>query len=337
MATGAAGIEHGGEELPPEILERRICDFELQIEGRALERVIERFRGELAAAGITQVKPVFYLSDEWGVPEGTVAIGIPFYLADDQLFRLHGQRGAIVEGEGEEDILRYLRHEMGHVVNYAYRLFATDAWTALFGAMSLPYEEEYPVVPFSPDFVRHLPGSYAQKHPDEDWAETFAVWMTPGLDWRELYADAPGALRKLEYCEHVMAQLRHQPPLVTRVEIDDEVRRITRTLHDYYVDIDALVHVPRSLDGDLQSIFRQKEPGQPELAEAAELLRRHQRALAVSVYRWTAVPPEFVLRLIAYLISRAQALALRYPVPDTDLVLIDTTAFLTMLATTKRR
>src|SRR5262245_26356472 len=103
-------------DVPPEVLARRICDFGLQIEGRPLERVIERFRGELAALGIEQVKPVFYLSDSWGVPEGTVAIGLPFYLADEALLRAQARHGGLVEGEGEDDILRYLRHEMGHVV-----------------------------------------------------------------------------------------------------------------------------------------------------------------------------------------------------------------------------
>jgi hypothetical protein len=335
MAMATDQIVHGGDEIEPELLEQRICDFDLQIEGRALERVIDRFRAELEAFGITQVKPAFYLSDEWGVPEGTVAIGIPFYLADDRLLRLHG-RGVIVEGEGEHDILRYLRHEMGHVVNYAYRLFASPEWTELFGQMTLPYEEEYTAVPFSPDFVRHLPGSYAQKHPDEDWAETFAVWMTPGLPWRELYADSPGALRKLEYCDRTMRLLRDQPPLVTSVELDDDVQRLTTTLHDYYADSDSHIRIPRSLDSDLQAVFRARSEGEGEMEDACELMRRHQRALAVSVYRWSAVLPEFVLRLIAHLVTRAQELELRYPKADRELVLLDFTAFLTMLAANQR-
>jgi hypothetical protein len=330
MATDE--IVHGGDDIAPELLERRICDFDLQIEGRALERVIDRFRAELEACGITHVKPAFYLTDEWGVPEGTVAIGIPFYLADDQLLRLHGMRGVIVEGDGEQDILRYLRHEMGHVVNYAYRLFAAPEWTELFGQMSLPYEEEYSAVPFSSDFVRHLPGSYAQKHPDEDWAETFAVWVTPGLPWRELYADSPGALRKIEYCDRTMRSLRDQPPLVTSTELDYDVQRITTTLQDYYADGQWSIRIPRSLDSDLQAIFRPRSEGTTELEDACELLRRHQRAMAVSVYRWSAVPPEFVLRLTAHLIARAQELGLRYPKADRELVLIDLTAFLTMLS-----
>ena len=336
--TGPVGVD-GNEELPPEILERRICDFDLQIEGRRLERVIERFREELVRCGITLVQPAFYLTDEWGVPEGTVAIGIPFYLADDRLLALHGRRGALVEGDGDEDILRYLRHEMGHVVNYAYQLFATEEWTALFGPMSLPYEEEYRVVPFSPEFVRHLPGGYAQKHPDEDWAETFAVWMTPGSPWREHYADAPGALAKLEYCERTMTALRAVPPSVTTVELHGEVQRLRTRLQDFYTDAAEPLRIPRSLDGDLQALFahRSGPAGDEALAEASELLRRHQRALAVSVYRWTAVDPSVGMRVVAHLIERAEALGLRYRPTDRDLILVELSGFLTMLATNYQR
>jgi hypothetical protein len=317
-------------ELPPEILERRICDFDLQIDGRALEPVIDRFRAELTSSGITLLQPAFYLSDEWGVPDGTVAIGIPFYLADDQLFRVHGDRGSLVEGDGEADILRYLRHEMGHVVNYAYRLFETPEWTALFGDITLPYEDRYPVVPFSRDFVRHLPGGYAQKHPDEDWSETFAVWMTPGSSWRTLYADAPGALRKLEYCERTMAALRDRIPAVTAVELDSDVKEITSRLHEYYPEHPG-VEIPQSLDGDLQAIFGRRDAGEAS-DDAVSLLHEHRRTLAASVYRWTAVDPEQVGALISSLSARAGSLGLRYPVADREAVLIDLCSFLTMLA-----
>ena len=109
-------------DLPAEILNKRICDFDLHIEGGPLENVIERFRRELAECGITKLHPAFYLSDEWGVSDGTVAIAIPFYLADERLRRVQQDEIGIVEGKDDEDILRYLRHEMGHVVNYAYQL-----------------------------------------------------------------------------------------------------------------------------------------------------------------------------------------------------------------------
>ena len=174
---------------------------------RACEPVIEEFRAELARCGITQVVPRFHLSTEWGVPFGTVVIGIPFYLARPELTELHGEQVGHIEGFNRADILRYLRHEMGHVINYAYKLYDLEEWVKLFGSITQPYREEYRPQPFSRRFVRHLPGWYAQKHPDEDWAETFAVWMTPGHDWRADYAQLPTALAKLEFCARTMREL----------------------------------------------------------------------------------------------------------------------------------
>jgi hypothetical protein len=325
-------------EIPPEVLTRRICDFDLQIEGRPLAQVIERFRGELAELGIRRVKPVFYLSDCWGVAEGTVAIGLPFYLGDEALLRVQARHGGMVEGEGEEDILRYLRHEMGHVVNYAYRLFVEEEWTTLFGPMSRPYTEEYKVVPFSPDFVRHLPGGYAQKHPDEDWAETFAVWMTPRLDWRELYADSPRALAKLEYCERTMGALQDREPEVFNTELDFEAKDMRATVQEFYAGFQAgEVKIPKSLDGDLRVIFARAKPGLPEQAgartgEAALLLRRQRDFLANSVYRWTGVDPAIMQPVIAHLVQRARELKLVYPLSQRDEVLVELSGFLTTLA-----
>jgi hypothetical protein len=326
----------GDPDIPLEVLNRRICDFGLRIDGTPLERVIERFRGELDHCGIRRVKPVFYLSDSWGVPEGTLAIGLPFYLADTALTRVQAVRGGMVEGESEEDILRYLRHEMGHVVNYAYRLYATEEWTRLFGPMSRPYTEDYKVVPFSSDFVRHLPGGYAQKHPDEDWAETFAVWMTPGADWRSLYADSPGALAKLEYCARIMVELADRDPEVVQVELDQDAKDMKVTVQEHYAGFTVGdVAVPKSLDGDLAVIFARAggaEGAPGRVGDAALLLRRHRDLLANSVYRWTGADPALVHPLIAHLAARAKELKLSYELNRRDEVLVELSGLLTTLA-----
>jgi hypothetical protein len=328
----------GEEEISPEILNKRICDFDLKIEGHPLELVIGRFRAELADRGITELHPVFYLTDEWGVREGTVAIGIPFYLADEKLLKVQKKkRAGLVEGESDEDVLRYLRHEMGHVVNYAYRLYATEEWTRVFGSMSRPYTEDYHVIPFSPDFVRHLPGGYAQKHPDEDWAETFAVWMTPDLDWRERYADSPGALEKLDFTARTMERLRNVAPEVTNTEIDYDTREMRATVQEFYEEIDlGKVTIPRSLDGDLHLIFARRNPPVPDtpsrLGDAAALLKRNQDFLVNSVYHWTGVDPSLVTPIVAHLCARAAALKMQYPLNERGEVLVELSGFLTALA-----
>ncbi len=153
----------------------------LAIAGTPLEAIIREFEQELSQAGIYRVRPTFYLSTEWGVPFGTATIAIPFYLARPDLTALQALKLGYVEGAGPADILRYLRHEMGHVINYSYQLYNAQDWIRQFGSITQPYVENYRPEPFSLCFVRHLPGWYAQKHPDEDWAETFAIWLRGSL------------------------------------------------------------------------------------------------------------------------------------------------------------
>jgi hypothetical protein len=333
-----AFVESSAEEqIAPEILTRRICDFDLRIEGRPLEKVIQAFLRELEARGISRLKPRFYLTDEWGVPEGTVAVGIPFYLADERLLKVQELKGGLVEGTTEEDILRYLRHEMGHVVNYAYRLYESEDWTRLFGPMSRPYPDTYQALPFSPDFVRHLPGNYAQRHPDEDWAETFAVWMDAASSWREVYSDSPGAMKKLEYCDATMEALRTREPAVTNAELDLDTSEIQQTVQEYYEEVDlGADKIPHSLDGDLRMIFMPHAPPPPGDAAATgsapHLLRRHKDAIANSVWTWTGVDPSVMHPVIQHLIRRAAEMKLVYRPADRDAILLQFTGFLTTLA-----
>ncbi len=290
----------------------------LRIEGTQLEPIIEEFKGELDRAGVRRVRPQFYLSNEWGVPFDTTAIAIPFYLARPDLTELHAERAGHVEGAGRADILRYLRHEMGHVVNYAYRLYDREDWIKHFGAITQPYEEEYRPEPFSRRFVRHLPGWYAQKHPDEDWAETFAVWLTPGRDWRAEYAGWPVALAKLEYCDRLMAELADREPLVTAVDFDEAVDDLAYSLDEYYREAAAArAEFPPGLDGALRAIF--EDLGEPESAAGAErrpasaLIGRLERTLMADVYRWTGHFPEHTRLLLRHLAEHAEGLKQVYP------------------------
>jgi hypothetical protein len=250
------------------------------------------------------------------VPFGTVVIGIPFYLAQPDLTELHGERVGHIEGFSRTDILRYLRHEMGHVINYAYKLYDLEAWVKLFGSINQPYREEYRPQPFSRRFVRHLPGWYAQKHPDEDWSETFAVWMTPGRDWRADYAQLPTALAKLEFCARTMAGLGE--PLVTAAELDEDVSGIQYSLEQFYQGLSTETESGAAgLDGDLRAIFDDLQEATNgsavETLPAADLIRRHERQLMAAVFRWTGHFPEKTRSLVRGLARRAEVLKQVYP------------------------
>lgn len=318
-----------------------IRDLKLSIEGTRLAPLLEQFLQELKAKNVQRLAPKFHLSTEWGVPFGTVVIGIPFYLARPELTDLHGEEVGHIEGFNETDILRYLRHEMGHVVNYGYKLYDEEEWVKMFGSITQPYLEDYRPQPFSRRFVRHLPGWYAQKHPDEDWAETFAVWMTPGIDWRKEYAPWPTALAKLEYCERTMARLAEHDPPVTATELDEDVGELAYSLRDYYKNQPAENEPPASagLDGDLRAIFDEIAPPadaskeEPkETRPAAALIRKLERPLMADVFRWTGHFPEKTRSLMRHLAQRAEALQQVYPLEAEMEATIGVTILVTSLA-----
>src|SRR5688500_11534998 len=190
------------------LLERRISELGLSVRGSLVEKYVERLYSELDAHGLA-FRPPVYLSDEWGCPDGTPLIGVPFYLADPRLARIEEELA--VEVESEVDVMRYLRHEAGHAFNYAYRLYDRADWRRVFGPYSRPYRDRFRANPFSREYVRHILGWYAQKHPDEDFAETFAVWLTPGRDWRAEYAGWPG-LAELGYGDRVVGGVGGETP-----------------------------------------------------------------------------------------------------------------------------
>jgi hypothetical protein len=313
-------------ELDP-LLQSRINELGLRLEGTVLEKLVKVLETECAGAGIVRVRPVCYLSEEWGVPEGVPIIGIPYYLADERLKKLEED---VVEGETEEEILSYLRHEMGHVFNYAYRLYATDEWAKLFGPPSRPYVEEYRPEPFSRDFVRHIPGWYAQKHPDEDFAETFAVWLTPGSDWRTRYAGT-GAERKLEYVERVVKKHGGLEPEVSSGEADVTVEGITYTVEEHLRRYrDPAVFVPPFFDGDLRDLFGRTAARDAEAASA--FLKRHRRLMQKRVAHWTGVREGVIRSLIDHLAQRADTLGIHLDARRGERVLIDVMAYMTTLS-----
>jgi hypothetical protein len=213
------------------LLSKKISELPLKIAGTHIEKLVNELHAELDKAGIS-FKPKIYLSDSWGCPNRVPIIGIPFYLVDPKLGSLKTQ---LTGGKLEDDtaIMMLLRHEAGHTFNYAYKLYDKREWRKLFGQFSLPYEENYRVDPESTRFVHHLSGWYAQRHPDDDFAETFAVWLTPYSDWRKRYAGTP-VLAKLLYMDRAVAKYGRKRPVVTGGKLDMPVEEMGMTLGEWY-------------------------------------------------------------------------------------------------------
>jgi hypothetical protein len=298
-----------------ELLDLRLSDLPLTLEGTVMEGRITQLRAELAARGL-DVPIHFYISDEWFTPDGTASMAVPFYLAHPRLERLERAQMLEVEGGDHDWCMRILRHEAGHVIDNAFHLRRRRQRRALFGSSSVPYPEFYSPKPYSKSYVIHLDPWYAQSHPDEDFAETFAVWLTPDSNWERRYAGWP-ALAKLEYMDRLMRSLRGAVPAVGSAEEVDPIRRLRHTLRRHYRrkrQHHGLEH-PKFYDRDLRRLFSDA----PEYAgnmTAAQFLGKIRRPVRRVVASWTGIYQYTIDKVLEDMIARCRELKLRLAVPE---------------------
>jgi hypothetical protein len=321
------------DKAPPEvqeILTRPLHELGLKLEGSPVERFVQQLYREIAGKGLLRFRPVCYLSDEWGCPSGEPVIGIPFYLADARLARLEKELNDL---EDSGQIMMYLRHEAGHAINYAYGLYKTPEWKRLFGPYRRRYRDDYRPIAFSRSFVRHIEGWYAQKHPDEDFAETFAVWLTPRSGWRKKYQGWP-AIEKLHYVDRVAKQLADTEPLRARGRKDITVDEMETTVGEFYEAL--LSQQPStgelSLDIDLEDIFKVSRRRKLGVRPAADLLRENRKALVDKLAYWTGVQRPLAKKLIESIETRVSELCLRATVDKEREYLTEITVYATALA-----
>jgi hypothetical protein len=292
-----------------ELLSLRLCDLELTISGE-LEARIRELQGELDARGLA-FRPHFWLSNEWFTPDGVPGIAIPFYLAHPRLAKLELTQMFEVEGGTPSWCMKILRHEAGHAIENAYHLRRRRKRVEVFGSTRVPYPEFYAPRPYSKSFVTHLDAWYAQAHPDEDFAETFAVWLDPASQWRERYDDWP-ALRKLEYMDELMNSLRGVPPKVERPEQIDPLSSLTTTLRQHYENKRAHYGVdrPSFYDRELRRLFSDA-PEHARHPTAVSFIVRHRRELRHRVVHWTNLYQYTIDRVLEDMIARCRELGLR--------------------------
>jgi hypothetical protein len=297
-----------------ELLSLRMCDLPLRIEDTLAERT-DQLRHELEGAGIRA--PVhFYIAEEWFTPDGATAIAIPFYLAHARLAKLEEAQMLEVEGGEYEWCMRILRHEAGHAIDNAFKLRLRRERRKVFGSHKKPYPESYTPRPYSKRFVLHLDAWYAQSHPDEDFAETFAVWLTPNSEWRPRYAGWPAA-KKLEYMDALMRSVRNKPPRLDNPEEIDPLRRLRKTLRQHYRNKRRHygVDYPHFYDRDLRRLFSDA----PEFASsmtAAQFIGRIRRQARRIVSNWTGIYQYTIDQVIEDMIARSRELKLRLAVSE---------------------
>jgi len=300
------------ERLPDErLLARRISGLRLSIRGTPVAAAIRRLQRELAARGLAW-HPRCWVALEWFSPDGVPGIAVPFYLLHPRLLALQRRFTGEAEGGNSRELMRILRHEAGHAVDNAYRLRRRAGWRAAFGPASRRYARSYRPRPGSRRYVQHLAKWYAQSHPAEDFAETFAVWLRPGSDWRRRYAHWPVAQRKLRYVDELMRELRDRPVLVRSRSVIDPARESTLTLRRYYQRQPRRDHgqgAPR-MDAALRRLFERPGPGRRRPG-AARLLREESPRLRRRLARRLDVSEYLVQEVVSRLSTRCSALGLR--------------------------
>lgn len=320
------------------LLATRICDLPLRIEGTWVAECIAQLYKELEDKGIV-FKPECYLADEWLTPEGETCIGIPFYLAHPVLTRLEKKIMIEAEGDTKEWCMKLLRHEAGHAIEYAYRFPKRPKWRRIFGPSSLEYADTYKFRPYSKNFVRHLDGYYAQYHPDEDFVETFAVWLTPGLNWRELYKGWK-ALAKLEYVDALMTEIKGKAPTVKDKHKYWRLSSLQTTLRHFY---DKKRHFwaedfPDFHDAFLNRAFAKGDQGRPMAANgqaakavaAADIIRKYRNALLESVSKYSGERKHVINDLLGDILKRSRELKL-VTADDETLVTMRLSTYVTSL------
>lgn len=315
-----------------DILKLRFKNIGLSIQDSEVEAHIHQLYQELEAKGL-QFRPQIFFGDEWFSPEGMNAISVPFYLANSRLKNLEKAMMLEVEGGDPDWFMKLLRHEAGHCFDHCYRFSKRKKWSKVFGSPNLEYSPEtYRPQPYSKSYVKHLERWYAQAHPDEDFAETFAVWLTPTTDWKKEYGRWPGALTKLKYMDQLARESQKMKIYAEKGRPPSAVARLTSTLEKYYLrrKKENADEYPDFYDSDLKKIFN----GSFELSKrdhSAQRFMYRQRRSIVATVAWATSERKFTIdALVKRLTERCEKLELRLGKSETQ-TMMEVASFLTSL------
>jgi hypothetical protein len=298
------------EALPDsELLDLRIRNLGVRIEGSWIEESLEDLYADLERREIP-FRPHAWLSTDWFVPDDVPGIAIPFYLAHPRLMKLERKLMLDVEGGTRQEMIKILRHECGHTIDNAYGLGNEARRRQVFGDHTKRYPEQYRPNPASRRYVHHLRLYYAQSHPAEDFAETFAVILA-GSGWRKRYADWP-AMQKLEYVDEMLESIRGKMPRKINRRKPESLPTLGMTLREYYADKREryLASYPDIYDRDLRRLFSD-DPRHRRQELASRFIRRNSSEIRRLVSNWTGEYQFTLEQVLKDMIGRSRELKLR--------------------------
>lgn len=325
-------IEQLIEMSDADLLKLRLKDLPVRIEGTELADYVQQLYSELDAKGL-QFKPRIFLGDEWFSPEGMNAISVPFYLSHPRLKTLEKHLMLEVEGGTREWFMKLLRHEAGHCFDHCYKFSKRKKWSEIFGSPDLEYDPlTYRPQPYSKSYVKHLDRWYAQAHPDEDFAETFAVWLNPEMDWKKEYSQWPTALAKLQYVDQLAKDSLKTKNTAEKGRVPSAVAQLTSTLDKYYQKRkrENADDYPDFYDSDLKLIFNGDLNQTKKELSASRFMKKHRKAIVATV-SWTTSERKFTIdALVKRLTERCEVLKLQLGKSETQSTM-EVASFLTSL------
>ncbi|PIR23238.1 MAG: hypothetical protein COV44_03795 [Deltaproteobacteria bacterium CG11_big_fil_rev_8_21_14_0_20_45_16] len=307
--------EYAWEELSDQdLLKLRIRDLKLRLENSDIYPLIQTVEKELRDKGLS-IQTRLYIGDEWFSPEDTVAISIPFFLTHPRLRQLERKMMYDCEGEKEADFLKLLRHEFGHVFDHAFKVSRRKKWKKVFGDNTKDYQPEaYRARPYSRNFVHNISDQYAQAHPDEDFAESFAVWLDPKSNWRVFYKNWP-ALKKVQYVESLSREFSEKKVLPAKGRMIADAKSLSTSLEHYYKRKKKYLKtdLPDFYNADLKKIFLLPEDGRKKSKLASSYLRRQRKFLVTILAPWTKERKIIINQILNKLIFRSRESKLLLP------------------------
>ncbi len=332
MPVKTVTLEDLNEFSVEDILKLRFKNLPITIENTDVEKCIQQLYSELQMKGLV-FRPQIFLGDEWFSPEGMNAISVPFYLANTRLKNFERDMMLEVEGGDPEWFMKLLRHEAGHCFDHCYKFSKRKKWSQVFGSPSIEYNPEtYRPQPYSKSYVKHLDRWYAQAHPDEDFAETFAVWLNPQSDWKKEYSRWPITLQKLNYIEKIATESVKLKNTAEKGRAPSNIKHLTSTLDKYYQKRkrDNADDYPDFYDSDLKFIFNGEKTLTQREASASRFMNKHRKSI-VNTVAWATSERKYTIdSLVRRLADRCQLLELKIGKSETQTTM-DVASFLTSL------
>jgi hypothetical protein len=306
-----------------EVLTTPVNRLGLNIKSSLLQPPIDKLLARLKRRGI-KLKPHFYLGEDWGCVSGTSNIEVGFYDADPLLV----------------DYL--LRHETGHAFCYAHRLYKNKEFRSIFGVKgkffdTYPTTDRYKPHPWSRDFVNPNRDHYAQKHPDEDFAETFGVWLSLPSNWKKVYRTRKGALSKLKYVTEVVRYYGDKPAQVPPdgSELDVPLEAISMTVAEI-LGAPLMKYRKKAtgfIDPHLKKIGRYRSRSTDSgMIPLADVIAAHRKFIVEALVRNTKVTIAQASFLVSKMQTRSRTLHLYVPLSMMDKCLIDIVCLASTLA-----